>query len=266
MQSIREETNEDDASTTAGSVDGRSLGDRSATSREGWSNMQCHQSMLTDKESIKSDLITLDTGSTLDLFGNRALVEDLHEVQECIRMFTNVGDKKICEQATVPGYGKVWFDENAIANIFSFASLVKKYRVTYDSAVEDAFIVHMKSHVIKFTGNKDGLYQYKVTLRFKKGLKQMDCVSVSSHMIDSVAENRQNYTSRQFEDAKAARKLYHILGAPTIENFKKMLRANFIANCPVTPQDVDIAEKIFGPDLSTLKGKTTRRKTGSSTF
>jgi hypothetical protein len=30
-------------------------------------------------------------------------------------------------------------------------------------------------------------------------------------------------------------------------------------NNPVTTEDVDIAEKIFGPDLATLKGKTTRR-------
>ena len=118
----------------------------------------------------RHDLITLDTGSTLDLFGNRALVEDLHEAQECIRMFTNAGEKKICEQATVPGYGKVWFDESAIANIFSFASLTKKYRVTYDSAVEDAFIVHLKGSTIKFEKTEDGLYQFKVSPRFKKGL------------------------------------------------------------------------------------------------
>ena len=140
------------------SVDNRSLEDRSASHREGWSNMQCHRSMLTGKETIKSDLITLDTGSTLDLFGNRDLVEDLHEARECIRMFTNAGEKKICEQATVPGYGKVWFDESAIANIFSFASLAKKHRVTYDSAIEDAFVVHMKPEAIKFKKTDDGLY------------------------------------------------------------------------------------------------------------
>ena len=30
-------------------------------------------------------------------------------------------------------------------------------------------------------------------------------------------------------------------------------------NCPVTTEDVDNAEKIFGPDIGTMKGKTTRR-------
>ena len=46
-----------------------------------------------------------------------------------------------------------------------------------------------------------------------------------------------------------------------MENFKLLLRMNTIKNCPVTVEDVSIVEKIFGPDMSSLKGKSTRRKT-----
>jgi hypothetical protein len=35
---------------------------------------------------------------------------------------------------------------------------------------------------------------------------------------------------------------------------------NVIQNCPVTVEDSNISEKIFGPDMSSLKGKSTRRK------
>ena len=45
-----------------------------------------------------------------------------------------------------------------------------------------------------------------------------------------------------------------------MENFKALLRMNAIHNCPVTVEDVKIAERIFGPDMSSLKGKSTRRK------
>jgi hypothetical protein len=75
-----------------------------------------------------------------------------------------------------------------------------------------------------------------------------------------VAENRKGYTLRQFERAKEARKLYHIVGTLTMNNFKSLLRMSVIQNCPVTAEDVNISEKIFGPDMSSLKGKSTRRK------
>ena len=61
------------------------------------------------------------------------------------------------------------------------------------------------------------------------------------------------------ERAKVERKLYHIVGSPTLEAFKAMLKSNIIMNCTVTAADVDIAEKIYGPAISTLKGKTTRQ-------
>ena len=35
---------------------------------------------------------------------------------------------------------------------------------------------------------------------------------------------------------------------------------NMINNKPVTTDDINISEKIFGPDIGTLKGKTTHRK------
>jgi hypothetical protein len=79
-------------------------------------------------------------------------------------------------------------------------------------------------------------------------------------LISTVAENRKGYTLRQFERSKEARKLYHIVGTPAMNNFKPLLQMNVIQNFPVTVEDVNISESIFGPDMSSLKGKSTRRK------
>ena len=49
------------------------------------------------------------------------------------------------------------------------------------------------------------------------------------------------------------------MGTPAVKNFKSLLKANMIKNCPVTIEDVNIAEKIFGPSMSSLKGKSMRR-------
>ena len=78
--------------------------------------------------------------------------------------------------------------------------------------------------------------------------------------VSSVEENKKFYTPNQFERAKKARDLYHAIGTPSINDFKAMLRMNMISNNPVTTEDINVAERIFGPDIGALKGKTTRRK------
>jgi hypothetical protein len=120
----------------------------------------------------------------------------------------------------------VWDDKTAIANISGLSKLKKKHRVTYDSEKEDAFKVHMNDN--KFECNPKGQYTYKVSDAYLK--KQ-------SHLINTVKENRVGYTQRQFEQAKRAQELYHIVGTPTIEPFKTLIKMNAIKNCPVTTED-----------------------------
>ena len=78
--------------------------------------------------------------------------------------------------------------------------------------------------------------------------------------MDTIAENRKNFTSREFERAKHARNLCHNAGAPGIKKFKGMLRTNRTQECPVIEKDIDITTEIWGPDVACLKGKTTRKK------
>jgi hypothetical protein len=80
-----------------------------------------------------------------------------------------------------------------------------------------------------------------------------------SFLVTTLKENMKLFTKRQIDDAKRVRRLYHIVRCPSLENLKSLLKQNIIKNCPVTSADLDLAEKIYGPDIGTLKGKTTRK-------
>ncbi|KAI2502265.1 Reverse transcriptase (RNA-dependent DNA polymerase) [Fragilaria crotonensis] len=55
-----------------------------------------------------------------------------------------------------------------------------------------------------------------------------------------------------------ARTLYRAIGRPSEAEFQRILDSGCIRNCPVTSLDAKRALTIYGPDIATLKGKTTR--------
>ena len=241
-----------------------SLKSPSATKRVGWSALQMNLLHEKPKPSDENnnfnqlkDKIILDNGSTMSIFGNPDLVTNIRDANTTLQMATNAGTQTTTQIADVPGYGTVWYDQRAIANIFGLKDMKDKgYEVTYDSNHGDTFQVHMEGKTIEFTCNKEGLYEFEVSDDYKEEIKKQQ--SQPSNYVSTVEENKQGFTQRQFEKAKAARELYHNLGSPTIENFKALLRMNTIKNNPITLEDVNNAEAIFGPAMSTLKGKTTR--------
>jgi hypothetical protein len=58
--------------------------------------------------------------------------------------------------------------------------------------------------------------------------------------------------------ANKAQEFYHKLGRPSQHKFEEILKLNLIMNCPVTIDDAKGELLIYGPDLATIKGKTTR--------
>ena len=76
-----------------------------------------------------------------------------------LELSTNSGDIVTDKKATVPGYGEVWYKPEAITNIFSFTEMEDKYRITYDSSIEKAFVVHLPHKKVKFMRH-NGLYYH----------------------------------------------------------------------------------------------------------
>lgn len=126
--------------------------------------------------------------------------------------------------------------------------------MTYDNAKEDVFIVHLHDKEVRFAKMGNNLYVYKPNKH-----KSSNMIKPAS-MVTTMEENKAFFTQHQFERAKRARDLYHAIGTPSVQDFKVIIQMNAITNNPVTTKDIEIAGKIVGPDVSTLKRKTTRQK------
>jgi hypothetical protein len=112
-----------------------------------WNNLIVKKESLHNSGKLwasiaKEDSILLDNGSTLSLSGNPKMVTNIRESKTTLELATNAGTRTTKQIAGVPGYGTVWYDKTAIANIFGLSKLKKKHRVTYNSEKEDAFILH----------------------------------------------------------------------------------------------------------------------------
>ena len=104
------------------------------------------------------DEILLDTALSTSLFGNKEYVAGITESTGKLELHTNGGPIYSKEQASVDKFGKVWYNKDSVANIFSFAEMRNRYRITYDSAVEDAFLVHTPKRKVRFKPLVNGLY------------------------------------------------------------------------------------------------------------
>lgn len=80
--------------------------------------------------------------------------------------------------------------------------------------------------------------------------------AVQQHMqvhLNVVTENMKFHTSGEIQQAKLARNLIATLGSPGIKDLKLTIAANTTADLPITTKDADIAEKIFGLDLGSVR-------------
>ena len=75
--------------------------------------------------------------------------------------------------------------------------------------------------------------------------------------MNTVKDNKKNFTNNDYLWAVRALELQVMVGCPSDKDLKKILKTSSLPNCPVMPRDVLITNKLFGPDISTLKGKTT---------
>jgi hypothetical protein len=76
----------------------------------------------------------MDSQSTMDLIGNPTLVKQIFRSSNQLHLKNNGGTTTVTHKAKMAGYHMhVWYNERAITNIIALSSVIKQYRVTYDS-------------------------------------------------------------------------------------------------------------------------------------
>jgi hypothetical protein len=58
-------------------------------------------------------------------------------------------------------------------------------------------------------------------------------------------------------NAKKVHELQNIIGKPSTQDLIKYIDKNMMLNCPIISQDILRADDIFGPNIGTVRGKTT---------
>jgi hypothetical protein len=215
---------------------------------------------------VNENYLLLDNQSTVNQIANPSMLKNIRKSSKPIKIHCNAGMSKTDLEGELGGM-TVYHNSNGIANVQSLKSVAEKHRVTYDSwDWNGVFKVLTKDgevdHYVDVSVEGDVIQHMLVTADISEEEydKEAESVTKECMMVTTVWGNLEGDTRHKIEKAKEARRLQGMIGNPTKKELAGMAHEKLIANCPVTVQDVHNANRIFGPDLANLRGKTTRTK------
>jgi hypothetical protein len=139
--------------------------------------------------AIPPTWLLLDNQSTVNVFANGNMLEDIHEVDNEMAIASNGGTNVTSEMGILPGYRPVWYDPVGIANIVSLSRVREKYYHESFNSDHNVFVVTKPDGtVFEFKQSDSGLYFYNLASNKCKG----------AVMIDTVASKKSRYTNEDY--------------------------------------------------------------------
>ena len=115
--------------------------------------------MSQGKGAIDEDWCLLDNQSTCNIFTNRRYLRNIRRAPNGreLHIKCNAGIALCTMIGDLPGFGIVWYHPTGIDNMLSLGKVQDTYRVTYDSAGGNHFLVHSPNRP-KFVMSPKGLF------------------------------------------------------------------------------------------------------------
>lgn len=154
-------------------------------------------------------------------------------------------------------------NDTSIANIIALCDVVKSYRVTMDSHLENALIVHTPNNKLTFKCCGSGLY-YVDTADVDSHKNSTSITTYSpSHNIDLLNIDRVNqeyFTRAEIDAADEAQLLQGHIGWPSDREFKRYVDKGLIINCKSSVDNINCGLAIYGPQKAIVQGKLTHKR------
>ena len=192
---------------------------------------------------------------------NPELVKDIEDCPsgDELTVITNGGSEISKQRATAKLLPiDVHFNPHSLANILSLRNVanIPNARLTMDTAVDHAILLHVNDEIIRFTECRDGLYYFDTNHNHSNPPLTQYPNDVT--LLNMVQTNKQHYSTKEIKGADTARKIQASIGWPSTETFKTILTNNQLRNSNITADDISRAKRIYGPPPPLLMGKSTR--------
>lgn len=136
----------------------------------GWAGY--HSDLSQPKTIDKRNVVMLDNQSDVSIFCNEELVEDIRLADKPLHFGTDTGNMITNQEATLPGFGPVWFNKDTQTNILAFAKVEEKHDISYDKLTKTFMVQYDDNTIAEFKNHGDGFHYYKPTERYKAFVKE----------------------------------------------------------------------------------------------
>ena len=211
--------------------------------------------VAANKTSLLDEYDVLcDNQATINVFRNKKLLQNIRSIDDGVSVSGVGGSLDLTMKGDLPGFGEVYYHPDCLANILCFHDLAEQKLVRFDEN-KNMFIVNINEKEYKFIP-KGKLYVYNA----RPNKRKLCMVEQDIVLVETVDKIKNMFTKRQQKDAALARQAQMRMGYPSVKDIVDGINKGRVLNLPISKSDFDNAERIWGKDMGSIVGKSTRKR------